>query len=493
MFRLDAPVLIFDKLRLACEEAALSHGLNVPMIKIIDRQDIQISSDGETLYLASELAEMPSVPMQALISFALYFHSHMAARQPSQCQAPRSFGQRLAALLVGLRSAPRKLERTPGPVAREAARASYRGNHVALLQALLISRTGLQTCDQSFTGESLFEDTEQIAEFAQHLESLIESDYADSQDMQLKPPNKLLTLAHKTSKLLDAGDRNATHQVANLNRLYQSIGPVGSVARVISRISSTVLSDTERNQVLVELLAKVQPVQARLQLVDFAASQLMSLSATQKLSVMTQLRETLSRLTNPDGSSGAAGPLQTPEAVQHPLALGESSILTWTLLSVLRSKLNLVELDTTKQKPLSDKEKRRCIGELFFIAAELGGEESSISARALRNQVDAVCESLDIDRPVSSPDEFQAAAWLEALDDLTRFSLHETLSILDALSLWGQENIIYQAWFDAICQRLKVQRHLASAAKLGPSVAFHISQTDQTSKSQATGHHALGQ
>lgn len=487
MFRLDAPVLIFDKLRLACEEAALSHGLNVPMIKIIDRQDIQISSNGHTLFLASELAEMPAVPLQALISFSLYFHTYLAARLRMQHPAPRSFGKRLAALLIGLSSAPRKLERPPGPLAREEAKASYRGSHVALLQALLMSRTGLQTSDESFAGESLFEDTEQINEFAQHLESLIDSDYSDSQDYPLIPPNKLLTLAHKTSKLLDVGDRNATHQVANLNRLYQSIGPVGSVAQVISRISNKALSDAERNQVLVELLANVQPVQARLQLVDFAASQLMALSPMQKLSVMAQLRETLSSLTNPDGSSVAAGPLLPQDTARTHLALGESSILTWTLLSVLRSKLNLVDVDVTKQKPLSDKEKRRCIGELFFLAAELGGEENSISARALRNQVDAVCESLDIDRPVSSPDEFQAAAWLEALDDLSRFSLHETLSILDALSLWGQENIIYQAWFDAICERLKVQRHLASSAKL------RSGQTDQASTTQALGQQALGQ
>jgi hypothetical protein len=487
LFRLGAPVLIVDKLRLACEEAALGHGLNVPMIRIIDRQDIQISSDGHILYLASELAEMPGVPLQALISFALYFHTHMAAGQRLRQQAPRSFGQRLAALLVGLRSAPRKLERIPGPAAREEAKASYRGSHVALLQALLMSRTGLQTCDESFAGESLFEDTEQISEFAQHLESLIESDYSDSHNDQLKPSNKLLTLAHKTSKLLDTGDRNANKQVANLNRLYQSIGPVGSVAHVISRVSSRTLSDAERNQVLVELLADVQPVQARLQLVDFAASQLMPLSDTQKLSVMTQLRETLSSLTTPEGSSIAAAPLQSQEETRIDQALGVSPILTWTLLSVLRSKLNLNEAETTKPKPLSDKEKRRCIGELFFIAAELGGEESSISARALRNQVDAVCESLDIDRPVSSPDEFQAAAWLEAMDDLSRFSLHETLSILDVLSLWGQENIIYQAWLDAICQRLKVQRHLAS------SIKPKSSHTDQATIPQVIGHHELGQ
>lgn len=487
MFRLDAPALIFDKLRLACEEAALSHGLNVPMIKMIDRQDIQISSDGQTLFLASELAEMPSVPLQALISFALYFHTHMATRQLMQHLAPRGFAQRLAALLVGLRSAPRKLERAPGPMAREEAMASYRGNHVALLQALLMSRTGLQTCDESFAGESLFEDTEQITEFAQHLESMIESNYSDSQDDPSKPPSKLLTLAHKTSKLLDAGDRNTTNQVINLNRLYQSIGPVGSVAHVISRVSSTTLSDAERNQVLVELLANVQPVQARLPLVDFAASQLMPLSEGRKLSVITLLRETLSGLTTPDGHGFTAAPLQDQESLRNHKALGESSILTWTLLSVLRSKLNLNEAGTGPPKALSDKEKRRCIGELFFIAAELGGEESSISARALRNQVDAVCESLDIDRPVSSPDEFQAAAWLEALDDLARFSLHETLLILDALSLWGQENIIYQAWFDALCQRLQVQRHLASATKPWPQGA------DRAKTPQAPGHHALGQ
>ena len=70
--------MIFDKLRLVCEEAALGHGLNVPMIKVIAHEDMQISSDGETLYLSSELGEMPRVPLLALISFALYFHTRMA-------------------------------------------------------------------------------------------------------------------------------------------------------------------------------------------------------------------------------------------------------------------------------------------------------------------------------------------------------------------------------------------------------------------------------
>jgi hypothetical protein len=443
----EVPVLISDQLRLACEEAALSNGLNVPMIKIISYKDIQISSDGICLYLSSEIAQMPSAPRLALIAFALYFHTEIVARQRKDPPAPPRIGQRLAALMVGLRSAPRKLEKNVGEdashSAREAAKASYKGSHAALLQAVLIGRMGLQSSHDGFVGARLFEDGEEIGHFAQHLDGLIEGDFSDDQDHFLPLPNKLLKLAHKTSKLLDAGERNVSSQVASLNRLYQSIGPVGSVAYMICRISSGAPSDAERVQIMLELLTKVQPLQVRLQLVDFAASQLLGLSDARKLSLMSLLREALS----------------------SSVEIGEAPILTWTLLSVLRSKLHITEPEDSKPKPLSDKAKRRCIGELFFVAAELGGEESSISARALRNQVDAVCESLDIDRPVSSPDEFQAAAWLEALDDLDRFSLHETLSILDALCLWGQEDRVYQTWLDAVCQRLKVQRQLATGTK----------------------------
>jgi hypothetical protein len=451
LFRVDAPALDFDKLRLACEEAALSHGLNVPLLQVIRHSDAQVSSDGQTLYLSSDLEQMPSVPLAALISFALYFHSHRVASQRDLRSAPRGLGQKLASLIVGLRSAPVKIEQAQGAAAREEAKTSYKGNHSALLQALLMSRSGLQTECADFPGAPLFEDAEQINDFAQHLEGLIEGDFPDAFDQLLPAQNKLLKLAHKTSKLLDAGDRHANNQVASLNRLYQSIGPVGSVASIINRVSDQRLCDTDRTQVLVELMTTTQPLQARLQLVDFAASQLLALTVSQRMSLITQLRETLSGLANQEAT----------ELAQPLKAFGESQILTWTLMSVLRSKLHISETDGSRQRPLTDKAKRRCIGELFFIAAELGGEESSISARALRNQVDAVCESLDMDRPVSSPDEFQAAAWLEALDDLSRFSLHETLSILDALSAWGKENVIYQAWFDAICQRLKVQRQLA--------------------------------
>jgi hypothetical protein len=439
--------LIDEKLRLACEEAALSHGLNVPMIHIVPHQEMRISSDGDTLYLASELAEMPNVALLALISFALYFHTHVGVHRRMIAQGPRSFGQKLATLVVGFGSAPRKFDYALGPVAREEAKASYKGSHVALLQALLMSRSGLVSNDESlfaesFLGDSLFEDGEQVAEFARHLESLIEGDFPDAREQHLQAPNKLLKLAHRTSKLLEAGDPNSSKQVASLNRLYLSIGPVGSLAFIISRLANTTLSDDERIQVLLELLVSVEPLQVRLQLVDFAASQWLALSNTQRLSLIAKLREALSKM---------------PSI--------ESPILTWTLLSVLRSKLNLDETEIVKLKPLNDKAKRRCIGELFFTAAELGGEASPISARALRDQVDAVCESLDIDRPVTSPDEFQAAAWLEALDDLSRFTLHETLCVLDALTLWGQENIMYQTWLDAICQRLKVQRQFSTPLK----------------------------
>jgi hypothetical protein len=111
LFRVSASALIFDKLRLACEEAALSHGLNVPVIKVIHHQDIQISSDGTILCLASELADMPAVPLQALLSFALYFHTEMLVGQRLRQPAPKRFGQRLAALMVGMRSAPGKPEK----------------------------------------------------------------------------------------------------------------------------------------------------------------------------------------------------------------------------------------------------------------------------------------------------------------------------------------------------------------------------------------------
>ena len=457
---MEVPVLIVDPLRLACEEAALSHGLNVPIIKIVAHQDMQISSDGQTLYLASGLADLPSAPRFALISFSLYFHTALSANQRMQYRAPRGLGQRFIELIVGLRSAPLKLEQPPGRHAREAAKASYKGNHSALLQALLMSRIGLQVSDPAFAGERLFDDSEDISEFAQQLEGFIEGDFSDQRDDLLPLPNKLLKIAHKTSTLLEIGDRNTPHQVASLNRLYQSIGPVGTVAYVIKRVSSTVLSDADRLQVMVELLTSVLPLQVRLQLVDFAASKLLVLNDMQKLSFISLLRETLSSLANFEEKDASVEPTG--------VTLGESPILTWTFLSVLRSKLNLKESVEAKQKPLADKDKRRCIAELFYVAAELGGEGSSISARALRDQVDAVCEALEIDRPVSSPDEFQAAAWLEALDELDRFSLHETLCILDALSLWGQNDSTYQTWLDAICQRLRVQRQLASALKPKP-------------------------
>jgi hypothetical protein len=481
LFRVDVSALTFNKLRLACEEAALSHGLNVPMIEIIVHQDMRISSNGTTLYLASELAEMPGAPLQAMISFALYFHTQMALSQRVHYQAPLRFAQRLAALIVGLRSAPRRLGESDGARARDSAKACYRGSHVALLQALLMSRGGIQTDDQSFLGEPLFEDAEQINEFARHLESLIEGDFADDSFLQLRPTNKLLQMAHKTSKLLDANDRNASSQVASLNRLYQSTGPVGSVAYFMSRVSNQALSDHERIQLLVDLLANFQPIQVRLQLVDFTASQLMALSEAQKLSLMTLLRETLSTATCNADRRMNLHETRAQDLGQESFS-DYSPILTWTLLSVLRSKLNLNDLELGTRKPLTDKAKRRCIGELFFVAAELGGAASSISARALRDQVDAVCEALDIDRPVSSPDEFQAAAWLEALEDLTRFSLHETLSILDALSLWGLENVIYQAWLDAICQRLKVQRQLTHNVKPEFSTADQASLSAQVTQ-----------
>ncbi len=461
--------MIINQLRLACEEAALSSGLNVPVVQVINHSDLQASSDGSVLYLSSGIHDMAPAPLAAYLTLCLHFHSQLAHVLMVRSRESLSLGERLrfgwnrlSAALTG-QPAP-SLERnrflgTPGlpydpeqtldlaRLARQRAISKFESSQVALLQALLMVRGGQTGLDEEFAGAPLFEDAEQLAELAKYLEILFEGQFTDDTEKTMPQPNKMLRLAHKTSKLIEPSSPAAISQVAGLNRLYASIGPVGTLAHVISRLVSEQQSDAERVSVLTELLTRISPPQARLQLVDFAASRLLKLSRLQRQSLFARLREALSLSMGPASAHGVqAGHSEDPH------------ILAWTLLSVLRSKIDLSETDLQPREVLNDKDKRRCISELFFVAAELGGEEASISARAIRNQVDAICEALGIDRPVSSPDEFQAAAWIEALEDLSRFSLHEALAIIDALSAWGKESETYQVWLDALCQYLHIQR-----------------------------------
>ena len=64
------------------------------------------------------------------------------------------------------------------------------------------------------------------------------------------------------------------------------------------------------------------------------------------------------------------------------------------------------------------------------------------------------------------PDVFQAAAWTETLEDLTRFSLHDSLSLIDALGEWGKDSERYQTWLDALCQKLHLHREDARPVKV---------------------------
>ena len=88
---------------------------------------------------------------------------------------------------------------------------------------------------------------------------------------------------------------------------------------------------------------------------------------------------------------------------QHTQDEESPHILAWTLLSVLRGKIQPPDDNPRKPELLADKDKRRCLATLLFVASEMAGEDESISARALRNQLDKVSETLDIDRPVSAP------------------------------------------------------------------------------------------
>lgn len=465
----DTDSLTTETLHLACEEAALASAQSVPSIQILTRTDMLASSDGHILFLSSGISNMAAGPLQAYLGLCLNFHHQYSSYLRARRAVGSSLGERAVSALR--RASRRLLGQRPGlatgqasgtlppdPEEELAHRARQRSfSRLAsgdgkLLQALLLVQAGFEEEDDALPGAPLFADSQQLGELARFLEMLLEGAHEPTGDALPWPQaSKLLRLAHKTSLLIELGSNATEQQVAGLNRLYAPVGPVGSLAYVIRRLVNEPQSDYDRVNLLVEVLTSAAPVQARLQLVDLAASRLLKLPAGQRQTLLALLRDAL-------GEKALKDPLAGDEEAHH--------ILAWTLFSVLRGKIQPHESPARRPEPLSDRDKRRCLAKLLFVASEMAGEEESISARTLRNQLDKVSEALDIDRPVSAPDVFQAAAWTETLEDLTRLPLHDSLSLIDALAEWGRDSDRYQTWLDALCHKLNLQREDARPVRV---------------------------
>ena len=465
--------VIAQRIRQACEETALAGGLSIAPCEILSGADLSIRSDGERLYLSQEIHSLETFSQFAYLGLALHFHDQIAQASHKAMLEPQSWWARLKAYLFGF-------DKTANASARESGEAirANAGSHVTvvtasrltpeqleqarsraianllnarlvapknLLQVLLMVQASVSNANGSAHGATLFEDEKQLLALVNRLEEEIETSPLAEASRPLAQASQLLRLAYKTSYLIDSRGPSAKAQVAGLNRLYSTLGEVGSLALVINKLSSNSLSDPERVNVLLEILTQVNPQNARLALIDFAASKLQAQEPSKCLALSNRLREELSQCKD--------------------LSM-DTQILAWTLLSLFRQKL-LAEDPQHSRTALTEKIKRRCLSELFFVASELGTQDTSISARALRDKLDSVCEAIEIARPASSPDEFQAAAWIEAMEELSQFTLHETLCILDGLAEWGQENLSYQVWMEALCQRLKVQRELSMGDQYG--------------------------